>query len=252
MHESLDDQPEIAATLARLRALIETLLQQHQRQLPPERQLAEVFGVGRNAIRKVLAVLESDGTVVRHVGRGTFITSAAGTAPPQLQALAFGGALAIDTSVGLSPRDLLEVRYALEPAMAEMAALAARQPDLDHMQECMQRREDAGRLDDYEHWDYALHMSIAKATHNSLLIEMLGLVNRMRRSAAWRKFRGPSVMPNQRRISNAQHRAIVQAICRADPEGAFAAMRTHLGFVSGRYRLYTDLQHAEEQPVGLS
>lgn len=223
------------------------MLQQNERQLPPERQLAEAFGVGRNAVRKALAILESDGTVARHVGRGTFITSGAGSAPPQLQALAFGGALAIDTSVGLSPRDLMEVRYALEPAMAEMAALSARGPDLEHIQECMRRREEAERLDDYEHWDYALHMSIAKATHNSLLIEMLDLVNRMRRSGGWRKFRGQSVVPKQRRSSNAQHRAIVQAICRADPEAAFAAMRTHLGFVSGRYRLHTDLQQRDEQ-----
>lgn len=243
---SLDDQPELASTLARLRGLIEGQLQRMQRQLPPERQLSEQLGVGRNTIRKALALLESDGAVVRHVGRGTFIRSEAGSAPPQLQALALGGALAIDSSVGLSPRELMEVRYALEPATAELAALAARQPDLEQMQECMRRREEASHLDDYEHWDYALHMSIAKATHNSLLIEMLDLINRMRRSAQWRKFRGPSIKPNQRQVSNAQHREIVHAICRADPEAAFAAMRSHLNLVSGRYQLYSSVQVADE------
>lgn len=240
--DSLDDQPELAATLARLRRLIETQLQHMQRQLPPERQLSQQFGVGRNTVRRALAVLEEDGTVVRHVGRGTFIRSAAGSAPPQLQALALGGALAIDSSAGLSPRELMEVRYALEPTIAELAALAARQPDLDRMQDCMRHREEATQLDDYEHWDYALHMSIATATHNSLLIEMLDLINRMRRSAQWRKFRGPSVQAGQRQMSNAQHRDIVHAICRADPEAAFAAMRTHLNVVSGRYRVYSDVE----------
>lgn len=242
--DSLDDQPEVASTLARLRQLIEHQLHRMQRQLPPERQLSEQLGVGRNTIRKALALLESDGTVVRHVGRGTFIRSEAGSAPPQLQALALGGALAIDSSVGLSPRELMEVRYALEPAIAELAALAARQPDLEQMQDCMRRREEASQLDDYEHWDYALHMSIATATHNSLLIEMLDLINRMRRSAQWRKFRGPSIKPHQRQVSNAQHRDIVHAICRADPEAAFAAMRTHLNMVSGRYRLYSSAETA--------
>jgi DNA-binding FadR family transcriptional regulator len=237
--DSLDDQPGVAFTLARLRQLIESQMQRLRRQLPPERQLSESLGVGRNTIRKALAVLESDGTVVRHVGRGTFIRSDAGSAPPHLQALALGGGLAVDGSVGLSPQELMEVRYALEPAIAELAALAARRPDLEQMLECMRRREEASQLDDYEHWDYALHTSIATATHNTLLIEMLGLINRMRRSAQWRKFRGTSIKAQKRQVSNTQHSEIVHAICRADPEAAFAAMRTHLNFVSGRYRLYS-------------
>lgn len=276
--DSLDDQPELAETVARLRARIEVMLQQRERKLPPERQLSAEFGVGRNAIRSALAILENDGIVVRHVGRGTFVSSGAGSAPPQLQALALGGALAIDTAVGrrrdastssmsrvapsisariafsaltgLSPRELLEVRYALEPAIAELAAHAARPADLEHMRDCMQRREEASQLDAYEHWDFALHMSIAKATHNSVLIEMLDLVNRLRRSASWRRFRRPSIKPDQRSRSNAQHRAIVQAIAGADPQAAFAAMRAHLDNVSGLYRRYSDVVSAEDGILG--
>jgi DNA-binding FadR family transcriptional regulator len=248
--DSLDDRPEIAETVARLRAHIEVMLQRRERKLPPERRLSTEFGVGRNAIREALAILENDRVVVRHVGRGTFVASGAGIAPPQLQALALGGALAIDSSVGLSPRELLEVRYALEPAIAELAAHAARAADLAHMRDCMQRREEASDLDAYEHWDFALHMSIAKATHNSVLIEMLDLVNRLRRSASWRRFRRPSIKPDQRSKSDAQHRAIVQAIAGANPQAAFAAMRAHLDNVSGLYRRYSDVVSAEDAILG--
>jgi DNA-binding FadR family transcriptional regulator len=248
--DSLDDRPEIAETVARLRTHIEIMMQRRERKLPPERQLSAEFGVGRSAIRKALTILENDRVVVRHVGRGTFVGSGAGIAPPQLQALALGGALAIDSSVGLSPRELLEVRYALEPAIAELAALAARAADLEHMRDCMRRREEASDLDAYEHWDFALHMSIAKATHNSVLIEMLDLVNRLRRSAGWRRFRRPSIKPGQRIKSNAQHRAIVQAIAGADPQAAFAAMRAHLDNVSGLYRRYSDVVSAEDAILG--
>lgn len=232
----LDDQPDVAETLARLRREIEAMLKRHERRLPPERQLAAKFGVGRATLRKALVVLERDGVVARHVGRGTFITTGAGHTPPHLQALASGGALVIGDSLDVSPRELLEVRYALEPAIAELAALAARPADLEHMQDCMHKREAAGAVDDYEHWDYALHMSIAKATHNMVLVEMLDLVNRIRRSGSWRKFRGSSIKSEARHLSNAQHRAIVDAIKRADPEGAFTAMREHLDMVTGRYR----------------
>ncbi len=244
--DSLDDQPEIAETVTRLRARIDAMLQRNERQLPPERQLSAEFGVGRNAIRKSLSILERDGIVVRHVGRGTFVGSGAGTAPPQLQALALGGALAIGASTGLSPRELLEVRYALEPAIAELAAHAARPADREHILDCMRRREESAEPDAYEHWDYALHMAIAKATHNSVLIEMLDLVNRMRRAASWRKFRRRSIEADVRHASNAQHRAIVQAISHADPAAAFAAMRAHLDNVSGRYQHYADLASADD------
>ena len=228
---SLDDRPEIAEALTHLHGLIQSTLQRGERRLPAERLLALQFNVGRITIRKALTVLEQDGEVVRHVGRGTFITSNAGSPPPQLQALAHAGALAIDTSIGLSPRELIEVRYALEPAIAELAALAAREADLQLILTCTSKREESWRIDDYEHWDHELHISIAKATHNSLLIEMLELVSRLRRTAAWRKFRKTSIDSEKRKISNAQHLKIVQAICRADPQAAFNAMRVHLNAV---------------------
>lgn len=225
----LDDRPDIAETLAHLRVLIQATLQQGQRRLPAERHLAAQLGVGRLTIRHALEVLEREGDVVRHVGRGTFITSNAGSPPPQLQALAHAGALAINTQVGLSSRELIEVRYALEPAIAELAAQTAREPDLNLILECMKQREEAWRLDDYEHWDRELHMAIAKATHNSMLVEMLGLINRIRRTAVWHKFRRPSMDEAKRKTSNQQHREIVMAICQADPDRAFSTMRAHVG-----------------------
>lgn len=237
---ALNDQPEVAACLVALRALIQTMYGDGERRLPPERRLAEKLRTGRSTLRKALTILENEQMVVRHVGRGTFLNSGAGTAPPQLLALASSGAFAIDSVAGLSPRELMEVRYALEPATAELAAIAARPSDLQRMRECLRERERARRLDDYEHWDYALHMSIAEATRNTLLTEMLDLINKVRKTAAWRQFRRPSVDPEVRAISNAHHREIVDAICRADPSASFEAMRNHLSEVSHRYKHYSE------------
>src|SRR5262245_49086952 len=43
------------------------------RRIPPERELADEFGVARNTMRRAVGVLEANGTVVRQVGRGTFL-----------------------------------------------------------------------------------------------------------------------------------------------------------------------------------
>ena len=40
--------------------------------LPTERELAKRFAVPRNAVRSTLAQLEAEGSITRHVGRGTF------------------------------------------------------------------------------------------------------------------------------------------------------------------------------------
>ncbi len=46
--------------------------------LPPERQLSEEFKVNRVTIRRAMADLESEGFVIRHQGRGTFVRNTTG------------------------------------------------------------------------------------------------------------------------------------------------------------------------------
>src|SRR3954469_20810597 len=43
--------------------------------MPAERDLAQEFGVARNTVRRAVGLLERDGTVVRQVGRGTFVSA---------------------------------------------------------------------------------------------------------------------------------------------------------------------------------
>lgn len=44
--------------------------------LPPERTLMERFGVSRKTVRAALELLEDEGRIIRHVGRGTFVLNA--------------------------------------------------------------------------------------------------------------------------------------------------------------------------------
>jgi DNA-binding GntR family transcriptional regulator len=60
-------------TVARLRAYIEGGQLTVDSRLPPERELSRALGVSRAGLRQALAVLESEGQIWRHVGKGTFI-----------------------------------------------------------------------------------------------------------------------------------------------------------------------------------
>ena len=68
------------------RQLAELILAESERaglgpgsRLPTERQLAADLGVTRSGVRHALAALEADGLISREVGRGTFLSEAAGT-----------------------------------------------------------------------------------------------------------------------------------------------------------------------------
>ena len=45
--------------------------------LPPERELAAEYGVARNTVRRAVEAIAHEGTVERHVGRGTFVNGGA-------------------------------------------------------------------------------------------------------------------------------------------------------------------------------
>ena len=220
-------------TLARLRAMIARSAAIGHRRLPPERELAASFGVSRAVVRKAFDILEAENLVRRHVGRGTFVVGEGGAelgkgAPAK--DLVAGFALA---TAGLSPRELIDARLAVEPAIAELAATAARAADIEELRRCVRRRETSVDAETYEQWDYALHMAVANATHNTLLVQILEQIHHLRRSNDWRRYRSTTLAPARKRVSDPQHRTIVEAIARHDPRAAAEAMRAHIQTIRG-------------------
>jgi DNA-binding GntR family transcriptional regulator len=70
---------EADGALSRLQGLLADRQYPLNGRLPPERSLCRELGVNRGALRKALAVLEAEGQIWRHVGRGTFV----GTRPAE-------------------------------------------------------------------------------------------------------------------------------------------------------------------------
>jgi DNA-binding FadR family transcriptional regulator len=184
--------------------------------LPTERELARRYAVPRNAVRKMLAQLEADGTITRHVGRGTFLTNAT------------GGGFPADSVSHTSPAELMEARLRFEPALAELVVTNATPADFERMETCLERAERAQTLDEFELWDAALHEALATATHNRFVIRVLDMVTAVRQQAEWGKLKDRIVTPERRLQYQQEHRDIVRALKARDAERARAAITAHL------------------------
>ena len=183
--------------------------------LPTERALVDQLGAGRTAVRGALAVLEREGSIVRHVGRGTFVADTlAGTT--------------VEDAPQTSPAEIMQTRLLLEPEIAALAASQATQADVDHLHHCLSRSEQADDYADFEGWDSALHRGIATAAHNALLLRLFDTMNAARDLPVWGSIKRRSATPARRAGYETTHRAIVDALTERDPDLARDHMRAHL------------------------
>ena len=187
--------------------------------LPTEREFARRFAVPRNAVRKMLAQLEAEGSIMRHVGRGTFLAPRPDAGAAQVP---------FDSVSNTSPAELMEARLRLEPALAELIATNATPADFERMEMCLEKAERATTLDEFELWDAALHQALATATHNRFVIRVLDMVTAVRQQAEWGKLKDRIVTPERRIKYQEEHRDIVRALKDRDAERARTSIIAHL------------------------
>jgi len=192
--------------------------------LPPERELCESLGVSRGDLRKALAVLEKDGHIWRHVGKGTFI----GRGPVE-ETVAIA-----DIAGKTNPSDVMRARLIVEPEIAREAALHATLDDIAAMRQSLVQTRQATSWRQYENIDNLLHRQIAQASRNTVLLGLFDVLNAIRRAVVWGRLRSDSACPPADHHSFADHDRIVGAIEDRDLGGAAAAMRLHLQEVERR------------------
>jgi len=188
--------------------------------LPAERDLATASGQSRAAVRRALGILEADGRVVRHVGRGTFLAPAA----PEVSA----GSGTADSAAATSPAEIMAVRLLIEPRMMPLAVAAATSDDFAEIERCLAKGDEAASYEDFEVWDAALHRAFAAATHNSLLASVMRMVNEARDQPLWGTLKRRSSTPERRDAYRCDHRDVAEALAERHAEAAAEAMRRHL------------------------
>jgi GntR family transcriptional repressor for pyruvate dehydrogenase complex len=187
--------------------------------LPTERELAEEFSIGRPVIREALIALELYGLVLIRQGAGIYVQ------PWQNQPLKVN---IFDR--GLNPFELIDARRIIECETAAAAAVIINERELLELQHCVQKMKDShGDLGRYAIHDREFHTAIARAVRNSALWAVVdglwALYTRGRYAEQYAKYL-PSEKLHGDRLD--EHIAIYRALERHDPEGARAAMDTHL------------------------
>jgi GntR family transcriptional repressor for pyruvate dehydrogenase complex len=188
-------------------------------QLPAERELAQQFGVSRTAVREAVKALREKGLVELQPGRGTFITN--GTSHSMRHSLDFMtriGQLAGSTY-------LTEVRAALEP---EIAALAATRIDEQHL---ASMRDAVAVMDRSYHCpeayieaDLDFHLALAEAVANPIFLSLIDSIVDLLREQRMRIFQiqgGPE-------RGQFHHKLILAAVEQRSPRKARLAMSAHL------------------------
>jgi DNA-binding FadR family transcriptional regulator len=194
-------------------------------QVPPERELAQHYGLARNSLRRVLRRLEDEGLLERHVGRGTFVRPA--KAPPAPLTSSPRQEVAVRLK-GASPADLMEVRLLVEPQVVALAASRASAGDLQGIELALKQSIAAKGLAEFEHWDAQLHLGIFRAAKNGILSAWCEAINQVRNEPDWYRLKKRSLTPELRLTYDREHSAIVTALKERDPESARRAMSQHL------------------------
>lgn len=182
--------------------------------LPTEREWIERTGQSRTVVRRALARLEANGMIVRHVGRGTFVS--------------FPRSETTGAALGSSPSEIISVRLLIEPAAMPMAAVNARQSDFDEIMRCLEGGDKDREYELFEQWDAAFHRALAVATQNQLLVTITDLLNEARDQKLWGQLKRRSFSHSRAEQYMRDHHEIANAIHERDTAAAESAMRTHL------------------------
>ena len=188
--------------------------------IPSERELVELYRVGRSSIREALRMLESKG-VIRSGGNGSFaVAPFANTLNNSLDFL-----LSVDEA---DYGELFEVRRILEGEAAALASSRRDDQDVARMEvEIQSMEEGLGSEEGFITADLGFHLTVAQASGNRLIAHLMGAI----RNLLQRSLSSAYHIPGSPEGAVVMHRLILEAIVARHPEEARQRMQEHVSRV---------------------
>ena len=198
--------------------------------LPSERDLMELYRVGRPAVREAMQSLERMGLVeITHGERATVKELDARNMFGQIDRTARHLLMTSPQTL----EHLKEARLLFEAGMVKIAAERAKAPDVKRLSTCVDRLEtSSGDAQAFVRADVDFHITIAAISGNPICSAVSeAMLN-------WLvEFHQELVrVPGAERVTIAEHRKILDRVAAHDAAGAEAAMVEHLTRASKLYR----------------
>lgn len=178
--------------------------------LPSEKEIAEQRGVSRSVVREALRMLSAKALVESRPKAGTRVRERSdwNLLDPELLAWMFEG----EPPAGFV-RNLFALRMIVEPAAAELAAIARNGRQLSRMGHCLEQMEQHGlATPEGQAADQLFHATILDATQNELIGSLAASIGAAVRWTTIFKHQGS----RKPRDSMPQHRRLFEAIAEGD------------------------------------
>lgn len=185
--------------------------------LPNENILSEELKVSRTTLREAIRILATGGILEIRRGRGTFVRADLEIDnPKELEPL---------TSTEVKARDLYEMRLIFEPEAAYYAALRATDKEIERIVSLGAEIEDRIRQGkDRTEVEQAFHKSIAKATHNEFMNQLMPVIY----EGINKGVRLSKVHEEAVQATLVDHKMLMDFLKVRNAEGARNAMRIHI------------------------
>ena len=201
---------------------------------PIEADLCKQFGASRSILREAVKMLTAKGLVGARPRQGTWVE-------PEnnwnfLDPDVLGWPLERKLDIELL-EEFTEMRLAVEPLAAAMAAKRAKDSDLILIKNSLARMQAAERGDDDPHEsDIAFHISVLKASNNRLIGQLEGLISTALRFSIrlTNRFKGVEF------ASVEDHEAVAKAILARKPKAAAKAMTNIIDEAMELIRMYKE------------
>ena len=202
-------------------------------QLPSERELMAMIGVGRPSIREAMLTLQQMGLIrISHGERARVVKPTPEAIIDQISAAMI--LLLADNPKGLE--ELKSARIMIEVGLARMAATSATANDIRFLDECIKDMQaQQGDSAAFVATDMRFHEILAGISGNSLIAAavsgMLVWLTRFKTDMV--------VVKGAEQLTIEEHKLILDAIRNNDAEAAGAAMGRHLTRANALYSNYT-------------
>lgn len=196
--------------------------------LPPERELAESFGVSRPTIREAIIALEVRQRVEVKTSSGVYVLE-----PKEPKA----------APVNVSAFELTQARALVEGEAAALAAVSISDEELALLEASLEEMENG---DSPEVADHNFHIVISKATRNAAIVMAVENFWRLRDTEPQIINAYKSVCRQSDKDRLEEHRAIYLALKVRDPKVAKAAMHGHFNRLINALFAASEAQALEE------